>query len=163
MPAKPKPVRAARSSQREIEARWGEPALSQGFTAIPNVLLRYCNELELDSLDLAIVMHLASYWWDSGRLPHPSKGRIAMALNVDPRTVQRRIKAMEERGHIKRKARRSRAGDNDTNEYDLSGLVKEAGRLGARERDRKKTRAEEDDALMATPKSAALKVVKGGK
>ena len=59
MPAKPKPVRAARSSQREIEARWGEPALSQGFTAIPNVLLRYCNELELDSLDRGLLVFSA--------------------------------------------------------------------------------------------------------
>lgn len=163
MTTKPKLAESLTASQRALEARWGAAALHKGFTALPNVLLLYSNELELDSLDIMIVLHIASYWWESERLPHPSKARIAASLKVDPRTVQRRIQAMEKKGLIKRKARKTRAGDNDTNEYDLSGLVKEARRLGTREKAREAKRANDDHALIATPKTASLKVVKGGK
>ena len=127
------------------------------------MLLLYSNELELDSLDIMIVLHIASYWWENDRLPHPSKARIAAALNVAPRTVQRRIQALEAKGYIKRKVRKTRFGDNDTNEYDLSGLTKEVRRLGAREKDRDAARAKDDLARVATPKAASLQLLKGRK
>lgn len=56
-------------------------------------------------------------------LPRPSKKTIAAAIGVEPRTVQRRIAAMEKAEFIKRLARSSAANGSNSNLYDFSGLI----------------------------------------
>jgi len=77
------------------EEKWSPQLWKAGWTTIPNVIIERQKALGLDALDINIIMHLATYWWTPDNKPHPSKVTIADAMQVDPRTVQRRIAKME--------------------------------------------------------------------
>lgn len=159
MSIKPKPITSG--AQKVLEAKWGKTLIAAGFTALPDVIFQYQKALKLKPLDVLILLHLASYWWKPNENPWPAKGTIADALDVDPRTVQRSIKKMEELGYIKRIERKAKAGDNLSNEYDLRGLVK-AGKKHAEEKIALKAkRVAEDKSRRATPTTFAL--IDGGK
>jgi len=111
---------------RENEKKWTLPLMEAGWTVLPNVIFERQQALGLDPLDINILLHLASYWWKSGDLPHPGKKRIATAIGCDPRTVQRRIAAMEEGGLIKRIERRIPGQGSKTNLYEFTGLIAES-------------------------------------
>lgn len=125
------------------------------------MIFQYQKALKLKPLDILILLHLASYWWKPNENPWPAKGTIADALDVDPRTVQRSIKKMEELGYIKRIERKAKAGDNLSNEYDLRGLVKAAKTHAEEKIALKAKRAAEDKSRRATPTTFAL--IDGGK
>ena len=151
----------AGASERALVAKWGKNLIAAGFTALPNVLFQYQKALQLKPLDVLIVLHLASYWWKPQENPWPSKGKIAQAIDVDPRTVQRSIKKMEDLGYIKRIFRKASIGDNLTNEYDLRGLI-DAAEVHAQEQIALKVeRAAADKRKRETPKTFAL--IDGGK
>lgn len=157
--AEPKP--STSGTERVLEAKWGKKLIAAGFTALPDVIFQNQKSLKLKPLDVLILLHLASYWWKPHENPWPSKGKIAEAVDVDPRTVQRSIKKMEDLGYIKRIERKATAGDNLTNEYDLRGLTKVA-ELYAEEKLRLKAkRAAEDKSRRTTPTVFAL--IDGGK
>lgn len=157
-----KPTKAATASAEKVLAqKWGKAAISAGWTALPDVIFRYPKALGLKATDLLVILHLASYWWKANQLPWPSKARIAEAMDVDPGTVRRSIKRMEDMGYIKRIYRKAEAGDNQSNKYDLSGLVKAADALAVEEIKRREQRAAEDKQLKTTPKTFSL--IAGGK
>lgn len=108
------------------EKKWSKTLMAPGWTVIPNIIIERQAVLGLDATDINILMHLAMYWWTAESKPHPSKVTIAKAMGVTPRTIQRRIKAMEAHGLIERKERRIKGQGSRTNIYDLSGLIKAA-------------------------------------
>lgn len=110
----------------EVEKKWSKPLIEAGWTAIPTVIFDRQRALGLDAMDINIILHLAGYWWTAGNAPHPSKATIAAAMDVDPRTVQRRIAKMEGAGFITRIKRRLKKGGTTTNEYSFAGLIKAA-------------------------------------
>lgn len=158
-----KPLLKATPSETEkvLERKWSKPLIAAGFTALPNVIFRHQKALKLKPLDVLIILHLASYWWKPHENPWPSKGTIADALNVDPRTVQRSIQKMERLGYVQRIHRKSGYGDNLSNEYDLRGLVTAGKKYAEEELALKARRAAEDKSRRATPKTFAL--IGGGK
>ena len=109
-----------------LASRWGKNLIDAGWTALPNVIFRNQKELGLKPLDVLILLHLASHWWMATEPPRPSKSTVAAAIDVNPRTVQRSIKKMEELGYIKRIVRKGTENNNLPNMYDLTGLVKSA-------------------------------------
>lgn len=162
MSAKPVVNEGASSTAKKVlEEKWGSPLLSEGFTVMPNIIFQHQKALKLKPLDVLILMHLISYWWNAKEPPRPAKGTIAEALNVDSRTVQRAVEKMEKLGYIKRIFRKAGAGDNLPNGYDLKGLVKAATKLALEQKNRKAGRAKEDQARRSTP--TTLNLIKGGK
>lgn len=161
MAAKPAMKASVSGANKVLEAKWGKMLISAGFTALPDVIFQYQKALKLRPLDVNILLHLASYWWKPNENPWPAKGTIAEAINVDPRTVQRSIKKMEELGYVKRIQRKARAGDNLTNEYDLRGLVKAAQKFAEEKIALREKRAAEDKSRRSTPATFAL--IDGGK
>lgn len=147
--------------QKVLEAKWGKTLLATGFTALPDVVFKYQKALQLDRLDVLVLLHLASYWRKPTEKPWPAKGTIAAAMDVDPRTVQRSIAKMERLGYVQRIERKAKAGDNLSNEYDLSGLVKAATKLAEEKIALREKRALEDKSQLATP--TAFSLIKGGK
>lgn len=123
-----KKIQKAESDQhlRENEKKWTQPLMKAGWTILPNVIFERQQALGLEPMDINILLHLASYWWKSGDLPHPGKKRIADAIGCDPRTVQRRIARMEAGGLIKRIERRIPGKGSKTNLYEFTGLITEA-------------------------------------
>lgn len=117
--------------------------------------------LKLKPLDVLVLLHLASYWRKPSENPWPSKGRLADSLDVDPRTVQRSIQKMAGLGYVRRIARKAKAGDNLSNEYDLRGLKAAVQKHAETELDIRTKRAAEDKTRRVTPTAFAL--IEGGK
>jgi hypothetical protein len=104
-------------------AKWTSLLMDAGWTAVPSLLIERQDELGLDALDMNIILHLASYWWRADNLPHPSVQRIACAIGVTARTVQKRIAALERDGLITRIQRRHTRFGSNTNLYSFDGLI----------------------------------------
>lgn len=108
------------------EKKWTVPLMKAGWSAFPSIILEKQKALGLDALDINIIMHLVQYWWEPGNHPHPSVGTIADAIQVTERTVQKRIKALQDLGLITREERRFTKQGSMTNLYKFDGLIEQA-------------------------------------
>lgn len=118
------------------------------------------HKLGLDALDLAILMHLAKFWWYRENPPHPSKKRIAECLGVDASTVRRRIARMEKDGFISRQSRfNSGTRRQETNFYHFDGLITAATPYAEEALQAKEERKAEQKAAR-TRKKPKFKLVK---
>lgn len=143
------------------EKKWGKALMDAGWTAFPSIILEKQQALGLDSLDVNLILYLSTYWWEAENKPHPSKKTIADALGVTPRTVQRRIAALEGAGFIQREYRPDKEKGNNSNRYHFDGLI-EAVEPFAQEKlegieDRKVS-----EAARRKRKRPVLKAVEGG-
>jgi len=107
---------------KESERKWGKMVTGQGFCIVPSLLFRAQRRLGLNATQLAIIMHLADFWWEQERKPHPSKATLGERLGISSRQVQRHIAELEKAGILKRIERIGFYG-KQSNYYDLSGLV----------------------------------------
>lgn len=115
------PIDAAKA-RRASERKWGKKVLERGFCIIPSLLLRGQRRLGLNSSQLALLLHLADFWWDVDRKPWPSKRSLGERLNLRPRRVQTIVAELEKAGFVRRVKRSDHRGQR-SNEYDLTGLV----------------------------------------
>lgn len=125
-PADGKKSKKPPAEDKSISDRWGKDLTAAGWTAVPNVLFEYSQELGLKTLDMVIILHLAGYWWRKGNDPFPSKATLARKIGVEPRTVQRAIADLEAKGYIERTKRFASSGGNLSNSYSFEGLIKKA-------------------------------------
>jgi DNA-binding transcriptional ArsR family regulator len=129
------------------EKKWTRPVMDYGFTIVPTAIFEAQQRLGLNSTQFAIVLQLASYWWEADERPWPSKKSLGERLDLSPRQVQRHIAALEKAGLVKRIERRRPGKGKTSNEYDLTGLVEKLGvivedfRLAEQEATKKKTAA----------------------
>jgi hypothetical protein len=119
------PVVKSQQTLKANERKWSKTLMDAGWMALPSVILDRQQALGLSAVDLNILMHIAKHWWEADNLPFPGKKSIAACIGVTPRTVQRRIAAMEVDGLIKRIVRKSSLGGQKTNAYDFAGLIAE--------------------------------------
>ncbi len=110
---------------RTNERKWTKTLMAAGWTALPSVIIENQRQLGLSPLDLNIVLYLASKWWTLEGKPYPSKGTMAKAMGVHPRTIQKHIAGLEGAGFIFREERRTEKGSK-TNIYHLDGLIEAA-------------------------------------
>jgi hypothetical protein len=82
-------------------AKWGAAALA-GFQPVPDVLLVKQHEMKLQPVDMLVLLNLTSYWWYRDEPPYPRTNIIAQRIGISPRTVQRVLKKLEEKGYIER-------------------------------------------------------------
>lgn len=127
---------------RVNEKKWSKTLMDAGWTVIPSIIIEKQASFGLDALDMNIILHLVQYWWLPENLPHPSVGTIATAVGVRPRTVQKRIKALEELGLMKREERRYTKNGSTTNLYSFEGLI-EAAKPFAKEKQAEKAKTQE--------------------
>jgi DNA-binding transcriptional ArsR family regulator len=149
----------AEQALRMNEKKWTKPLMDAGWTAIPAVIIERQAALGLDALDVNILLHLANYWWTEDNKPHPSKGTIAKAVGVDPRTVQRHIAQMEAGGLIRREERRISGVGSRTNLYHFDGLIKEARPFADEKLAERRRREQEDKERPGRKGHPHLKVV----
>lgn len=93
------------------------------YTVIPNIIFERQLALQLTPVDINIILHLASYWWTAEGKPRPAKATIAEAMKRDPRSIQRRIRRMEDLGYIRRERRFVSGIGSRPNVYHLDGLI----------------------------------------
>lgn len=144
--SKPGVNRAQVEALRRNEAKWTKPLIDAGWNAIPSIIIEKQEALGLDAIDMNIIVHLSNYWWHADNLPCPSVATVAKAIGVEPRTVQKRIKALHELGLLTRTERRKTRRGSDTNLYSFEGLIAAAlpyaqEKLAEREK-RRQTEAE---------------------
>jgi predicted transcriptional regulator len=125
------PIRPSAVNKKMSEEKWGKPVMDLGFSIVPSLLLRAQARLGLNPTQLAVLLHLADYWWDVERKPYPSKQRLADRLKLGPRQVQRYIAELEAAGLVQRIERRAPHKGKISNEYDLTGLVKKLAELAS--------------------------------
>ena len=104
--------------------RWPEAVMARGYATIPSILFWGQANLGLSPDQFNVLLQLVSHWWTKDVNPHPSKETIARRMGKDPRTVQRHLTALEDAGFIKRKPRYKLHKGQDSNGYDLRGLVR---------------------------------------
>ncbi len=148
---------AESSALRANEKKWGKTLMQAGWTAIPNIIFERQQAIGLDAMDINILLHLSSYWWESGNKPHPAVGTIASAIGVDRRTIQRRIAAMEKAGFIRREERRIKGKGSRTNLYHFDGLI-EAVKPFAQEKNKEIARRQKEDNERVSRKGKAVEL-----
>ena len=153
--AKLKPVETVRRN----EEKWSKLLMDAGWNAVPSIIIEKQEALGLDAIDMNIIIHLTNYWWVADNLPHPSVATIAKAIGINPRTVQKRIKTLEELNLLTRQQRRKTRKGSDTNLYDFSGLIKAAAPFAKEKLDERAKRDAEEAARIAR-KKPRLTVVK---
>ena len=116
------PLRPTKAQKRRSEAKWGTAVIAQGYCIIPALLFRAQRRLGLSATQLALILQIAEFWWDDGKLPWPKKETVAHRLNISEKQVQRLVRDLETRGYMARQRRVTRHGQT-SNAYDLSGLV----------------------------------------
>src|SRR5690606_22945999 len=87
---------------RASEKKWGKAVLTHGFSILPSLLFKAQRRLKLKPIELAILVHLADFWWEPERKPYPSKERLSERLGIGERQVQRWIANLEEARLVKR-------------------------------------------------------------
>jgi hypothetical protein len=113
------PLKAKKTSER----KWGKEVMALGFCIVPSLLLRAQARLKLDPTHLAILIHLADFWWEAERKPHPSKKTLGERLSLSARQVQRKIAELEAMKLLQRVERTAASRGKRSNFHDLSGLV----------------------------------------
>jgi Helix-turn-helix domain len=105
-----------------LERKWGRTLVEAGWLGFPSVILQRQKDLGLDAIDINILFHLADHWWQPDNPPFPGKQTIADRIGITPRTVQRRIAALESMHLIERQYRLNPDKSNKTNIYHLKGV-----------------------------------------
>lgn len=123
------PLRAAKPDSKSSEKKWGKAVCDLGFSIMPSLIFRAQARLGLNATQLAVLLQLADYWWDSERHPYPSKTTLGERLQLSPRQIQRYITELETAGFVKRIERYATHKGRLTNQYDLSGLVAKLKKL----------------------------------
>jgi hypothetical protein len=113
---------SVKAAKLRSEAKWGRQVMDQGFCILPSLLFRAQSRLGLKATHLSLILQLAEFWWYDNKLPWPKKETIAQRMGLKEKQVQRIVRALEQRGYVKRNARMTPHGQT-SNAYDLSGLV----------------------------------------
>ncbi len=113
---------------RLLQQKWGPDLIAAGWVALPAIILERQDALGLDAIDINVILHIAKHWFEPGNLPHPSKGSIAKAMQVTPRTIQKRLSVLDTNGFVQRIERRGPKGTkgSQTSKFDFAGLIKAA-------------------------------------
>ena len=158
MSEKPSPKTAALAQLHTNERKWSKPLMDSGWLAFPSIILEKQHALGLTPLDVNIILYLVTYWWNADNKPRPAKATIAQALGVTPRTIQRRIAAMEKGGFIRREEQRISKQGSKPNLYHFDGLIKAATPY-AKEKLQVKAQRQAEDVKRRAKKRPTLQVV----
>ncbi len=129
MNAKSNVVSLRQKDERESEKKWGRAVMDLGYSMIPSLIFHAQARLGLNPTQLVLLLHLADYWWHREQMPFPSKSALAGRMGIKERQIQRYMTALENAGFIKRVERFTRHKGQQSNEYDMTGLVDKLRKL----------------------------------
>jgi DNA-binding CsgD family transcriptional regulator len=118
----PPPADAKRNKQRSQDL-WSHAIIERGYSVVPIILLWGQARLGLTPDEMNVLLQIISHRWFAGSDPHPSKETIAERMGKHPRTVQAYLTSLERKGFLRRVQRYKPHKGQDTNGYDLSGLI----------------------------------------
>jgi len=109
--------------KKRAKDKWPAAVMAQGYSSIPSILLWGQARLGLEPDELNVLLQLISHWWNADQDPHPSKETVARRMGKSARMVQRHLTSLETKGFIARITRYKLHQGQDSNGYDLAGLV----------------------------------------
>lgn len=101
----------------DLKDKWG-PALSSGWTAVPNNLLRYAGTLNLDPTETLVLIYLMRFWWKKDDMPYPSISKTSIEMGVSRKTATKKFASLRDKGYITQVKQDGRL------KYSLEGLQK---------------------------------------
>ena len=104
---------------------WGTAVTTgeTGFTPVPDILLRSQERMRLTPMELVVLLNVLMHWWEPGDWPHPRISAISDRIGTTPRTVQRAIRTLQDKGLLVHRLPEKRRAGGTIRRYDLSGLV----------------------------------------
>jgi len=103
---------------------WGD-VLDEGFTSVPNILLRYRSSLRIKSHHLALIVDIMSFKWDSEN-PFPSYSALAKRAGMTERRIMQTAQELERLNLLIRTQRFNEdTGVQITTIFDFRPLVQE--------------------------------------
>lgn len=117
------------SNRSESEKKWGRDVMDLGYSIFPSLIFHAQARLGLGPVQLVLLLHLADYWWRRGQMPYPSKATLGERMNLSPRQIQRYLTELEDGGFITRKERFASHKGQQSNEYNMMGLVRKLKKL----------------------------------
>ena len=105
------------NSNYNFSAKWPPELAADGFTIIPNVLIRNKARLGITDPEFAIIISLTLFRWDQ-RNPYPAVATLCDYMGKGDSTVRDITRSLEDKGLINRIQR-----NNQPTEYDFSPLT----------------------------------------
>ena len=109
----------------DIRERWRGAVTSgeTGFVAVPSILLRSQARLGLTCVEVVVLTNVFMHWWQAHEWPYPRLSTIAHRMAASPRTVQRAVESLEDKGLLQRLPSESLVYGPAVRRFDLSGLI----------------------------------------
>lgn len=98
--------------------KWSHRLQSDGFTTIPNTLIKSQARLGITDPEMVVLVALVSFKWNR-QMPYPSVATLSSFTGKTTGAVRNNLRNLEKKGLIRRVFRESQ-----TNKYDLSPLIK---------------------------------------
>jgi len=112
-----------KQDKTKIVQIWGE-ILDEGFTSVPNILLRYRSKIGLKPKHIMLIIDIMSYKWDAG-YPFPSYSTLSQRSGIEERSVKRITQDLEELGLLVKTPRfDNETGAQFTTVFDFRPLVR---------------------------------------
>ncbi len=86
------------ATRYKLVVRFGRDLLSDGFTALPNLLLDVYAELGITHCELVFILPLLQYKWSKAE-PYPSLGTIATKMGLSIRAVQNHVHSLKNKAY----------------------------------------------------------------
>ena len=111
-----------KQDKTKIVQIWGE-ILDEGFTSVPNILLKYRSKIGLKPKHIMLIIDIMSYKWDVG-YPFPSYSTLSQKSGIEERSVKRITQDLEELGLLVKTPRfDNETGAQTTTVFDFRPLV----------------------------------------
>lgn len=93
--------RSNQNNAQSFEERWSPPVAKQGYTQVPNYLLKQQSELGLSNSELVVLLQLMVFDFGS-RSAEPAHSTLAKSIGVSASAVRHNLVSLEKKGFIKR-------------------------------------------------------------
>ncbi|NOJ74073.1 helix-turn-helix domain-containing protein [Paenibacillus alvei] len=93
-------------SENRMEVIWGTKLLDEGFTSIPNLLIRNYRKLKIEHGEFGFICQLLSHQHDA-RDPYPSRELLAAYLCCSSRQIDKWVKSLRTKGLLRTGRRRN--------------------------------------------------------
>lgn len=98
--------------------KWSHQLASDGFTAIPNALIKNQAKIGITDPEMVVLVALISFRW-SKQMPYPSVAKLSSYTGKTTAAIRNNLRNLDKKGLINRVYRESQ-----TSKYDLSPLIK---------------------------------------
>lgn len=102
-----------------LYSKWGAKTIAEGWTSVPNALLKRAGQLGLDTGELLTLIYLMRFWWTADSMPFPSISKTAIEMGVSKKTLDKKFASLIEKGLLEAIV----VKDKPT-KYSLQGLVR---------------------------------------